>query len=423
MTQPSTSAATSEKAGATGKASGTSMTDALEKIRSLVGVGQYEQVADFPVERGYIWTTCSSVENGNPLFWDDEVAEEITGGPIAPPTMLSVWFRPHHWAPGRDHPHLPLQVHFDLKDLLALPEAVMTDNTLVLGEPVRPGDLLRTRQILQSLSEQKRTKLGTGRFWVIDVEYENQRGDLVGVESYTGFGYRKENPRNDDAGASTGEASMAIASGAGAEGGPSLRGRGGPRKTPRAAAAPGAGATGAASASPSKVKDERRYGAGRARTLPRLFLPEVASGDRLPSLSYDVTATTVVLGAVASRDWRPMHHDKDFAQERNGTRDIFLNTPNQAAWFERYVTDWTGPHGRLGRMSFRMRGSVFPGDKMTFDASVSEVGSDDSGCGWVGLDVTLAVGGDVKTTCDARVAVPVDETDNPWARGPERWDP
>jgi hypothetical protein len=26
---------------------------------------------------------------------------------------------------------------------------------------------------------------------VIDVEYRNQRGDLVGVESWTGFGYRR----------------------------------------------------------------------------------------------------------------------------------------------------------------------------------------------------------------------------------------
>ena len=59
-----------------------------------------------------------------------------------------------------------------------------------------------------------------------------------------------------------------------------------------------------------------------------------------------------------------MHHDHDFAQKRNGVRDIFMNTPNQAAWFERYVTDWTGPKGRLGRMRFRMHDSVFPGDHM-----------------------------------------------------------
>ena len=104
-----------------------------------------------------------------------------------------------------------------------------------------------------------------------------------------------------------------------------------------------------------------------------LLLGDVHAGDTLPELGYDVTATTVVLGALAARDWRPMHHDHDFAVNRNGTQDIFLNTPNQAAWFERYVTDWTGPKGRLGRMKFRMKGSVFPGDHMTFSATVESV--------------------------------------------------
>ena len=105
--------------------------------------------------------------------------------------MISVWFRPHHWAPGRTEQALPLQVHFDLKAAFDLPEAVMTDNTIVFHDPVRPGDLLHTRQILRSVSGPKTTKLGTGRFWVIDVEYLNQRDELVGVETYTGFGYRR----------------------------------------------------------------------------------------------------------------------------------------------------------------------------------------------------------------------------------------
>jgi len=160
-------------------------------VEKLVGEVQYEEEGEFPVERGYVWTTCSSVENGNPLFWDDAVAQELTNGPIAPPTMLSVWFRPHNWSPGRTEPAVPLQVHFDLKERFGLPEAVMTDNTIVFYEPVRPGDRLHTRQILKSVSEEKTTKLGTGRFWVIDVEYLNQRDELVGVESYTGFGYRR----------------------------------------------------------------------------------------------------------------------------------------------------------------------------------------------------------------------------------------
>ncbi len=161
-------------------------------IAGMIGVPQYVEEGSFPVERGYVWTTCSSVENGNPLFWDDEVAAQVTGGPVAPPTMISVWFRPHHWAPGRSEAALPLQIHFDLKEGLDLPEAVMSDNTIVFHEPVRPGDRLTTSQVLRSVSEPKTTRLGRGRFWVIDVEYRNQRGELAAVESYTGFGYRRD---------------------------------------------------------------------------------------------------------------------------------------------------------------------------------------------------------------------------------------
>jgi acyl dehydratase len=78
-----------------------------------------------------------------------------------------------------------------MKDRLDLPEAIISENTIVFHEPVRVGDVIASGQRLRSVSEEKTTKLGTGRFWVIDVEYRNQDGQIVGVESYTAFGYRK----------------------------------------------------------------------------------------------------------------------------------------------------------------------------------------------------------------------------------------
>jgi len=168
------------------------MAELPEAVRDWIGQRRYAQQGEFDVERGYVFTSCASVQNGSPLFWDEAVARELTEGWIAPPTMLSVWFRPHYWAPERTGTAQPLQVHFDLKEALDLPEAVMTDNTIVFGEPVRPGDRLETWQVLRSVSEPKRTKLGLGRFWVIDVEYVNQGGAWVGTETYTGFGYRRE---------------------------------------------------------------------------------------------------------------------------------------------------------------------------------------------------------------------------------------
>jgi acyl dehydratase len=143
----------------------------------------------------------------------------------------------------------------------------------------------------------------------------------------------------------------------------------------------------------------------------------------LPVLTYDVTATTVVVGALATRDTRPQHHDYHFATQRNGVQDIFMNAPTQAAWFERYITDWSGPRGRLGRVGFRMRDSVFPGDTMTMTGTVTSVETDDAGCGWVALDVELRVGDRICTTCAARIALPTTPDDNPWSRQGEQWKP
>jgi acyl dehydratase len=179
--------------------SATEVTDLPDDVAALIGVRQYEEEADFPVERGYFWTYCSAAENGNPLFWDDDVAAALTGGPVAPPSMLSAWFRPHHWAPGRTEEKLPLRVHFDMKEAFSLPEGIMSDYVMTFYEPVRPGDRITSAQVLKSVSESKTSRVGTGRFWVIDVEYRNQHRELVGIETWTGFGYHKGDQEDEDA--------------------------------------------------------------------------------------------------------------------------------------------------------------------------------------------------------------------------------
>lgn len=154
-----------------------------------------------------------------------------------------------------------------------------------------------------------------------------------------------------------------------------------------------------------------------------LTIDQVRVGDELPSLVHEVTTTSIVLGAMASRDWRPMHHDRDFAQQRNGTRDIFMNTPNQAAWLERFITDWAGPTARIGRYKFRMGDSICPGDTMVFSGAVESTETDEQSCNWVNLSIALSVGEQVKTRFNARVALPADAHDNPWARTGARWQP
>ena len=51
---------------------------------AIIDKPQYEEEGQFPIEMGYVWNTCAAVRNGNPLYWDEKVAEEITGGQVAP---------------------------------------------------------------------------------------------------------------------------------------------------------------------------------------------------------------------------------------------------------------------------------------------------------------------------------------------------
>ena len=155
----------------------------------------------------------------------------------------------------------------------------------------------------------------------------------------------------------------------------------------------------------------------------RLLLGDVKEGADLPVLEKDVTARTVVFGAVASRDWLPQHYDPKFANQKHGVQDIFMNTPNLAAWFERYLTDWTGPKGRIGRIKFRLEDSVFPGDRMHFEGRVTGVESMGNGNGWVDVAISLTAGEQSCVSCEARIAVPEAADANPWALDGAEWRP
>ena len=107
--------------------------------------------------------------------------------------MLSAYNRPHPWTPARgDKPNnRPLELHFRVKDLLQLPRGVVVELSFEFGVPVRVGDRLRAEQSLREVSDIKTNKLGTGRNWVIDVTYKNQRGEIAGVETLNFFGYNR----------------------------------------------------------------------------------------------------------------------------------------------------------------------------------------------------------------------------------------
>jgi len=96
---------------------------------------------------------------------------------------------------------------------------------------------------------------------------------------------------------------------------------------------------------------------------------DVEEGQELPTVTKDITCTTVIAGAIASRDFTPVHHDRDFAQ-KVGMKDFFLNNATICGFSGKYLTDWTGPEGELKEISFRIATPCFPVDTMTMTGKV-----------------------------------------------------
>jgi hypothetical protein len=60
----------------------------------------------------------------------------------------------------------------------------------------------------------------------------------------------------------------------------------------------------------------------------------------------------------------PQHSNRDYAQQRSMTRDVFVNTPFNMGMVSRLMTDWAGPRSTVRRMKLAMRGNVCAGDNM-----------------------------------------------------------
>lgn len=110
---------------------------------------------------------------------------------------------------------------------------------------------------------------------------------------------------------------------------------------------------------------------------------QVKVGDELPALEVPITATVIVSGAIASRDYQDVHHDHALALQR-GSKDIFMNILTTNGWVGRYVTDWAGPEALLRVVDIVLGAPNYPGDVMRMSGKVTAVD---------GSRVTLAVRG------------------------------
>lgn len=119
-------------------------------------------------------------------------------------------------------------------------------------------------------------------------------------------------------------------------------------------------------------------------------LEDLQAGQQLPTLEVAVSTGSIVAGAIATRDFHPIHHDLDRVR-CEGHAGLFLNIFSSNAYIERWIRSWSGPIGRIGQMDTRLGGPCYAGQVLRIAGSVTEVHRGPRG--WVQVEVSM--------TCDA----------------------
>lgn len=223
---------------------------------------------------------------------------DVIGGPDprpeAPLTMLAVWTMPGYrstvsgqrWAgPGAE-----LEGHRRAEGTTAV---LAVDVVQTYSRPLAIGEWLSAHPVVQSVSGQKDTAVGPGRFVRFHETFRDGAGREVGSQTMTLLYHRP--------------------SAAGTQPGPVM---------------------------PTAIDGEHR-------------------------LTIDVSTSLVVAGALASRDFEPVHHDPSVA-DAAGASGVVMNTYTHLGFCGRLLAGADGDLVRTTSVALRMRAPALPGDRITY---------------------------------------------------------
>jgi hypothetical protein len=290
-------------------------------LNGLPGRAAHQRaVARDAISASAIRTWCDAMAELHPVFRDPAVARASGHQDVlAPPATLQMWTMPG-LEPGRPLSAGPARAgDLDEEVRARLAEfgytgtlAATTDQEFL--SPLRVGDVLVAEDVYVGAGERKQTSLGPGYFVTHRTSYTTAQGDVVGRMTTTILHFRPQPP--------AGLASPAPA-----------------RPLPPApSAAPG----------------------------------HMVAGARFGPVPIPVTPTLIMAGAFATRDFYPVHHDRDFARS-HGNTDILMNILTINGLLARVIGEWTS-QARLCRLLTRLRAPVHPYDELTLTGTVGSLG-------------------------------------------------
>jgi N-terminal half of MaoC dehydratase len=134
-------------------------------------------------------------------------------------------------------------------------------------------------------------------------------------------------------------------------------------------------------------------------------------GSRIPPLEFPVPLRHFVLAVAATRDFYQVHHDDAYARALGAT-GMYIGTHFMQGLIGRFVTDWSGPDGRMRSMKLTPFERNHPGDVIRVDGWVT--GRSDHGERCV-VDLAVSCSNDRGLTheAEASVVISTDQSGRP----------
>jgi uncharacterized protein len=164
--------------------------DALAALVGLpIGTGG-PNVAPDPVNQPMIRHWAAAFEDANPVYVDaDAAAASRHGEIVAPPLMLQTWTMATPKITGiRERGGSPVEDGgakvLELLDAAGFVGTLATNSEFEIDRYLHLGDVVTAETVLESVSAEKQTRIGKGRFITWVTTYTDAAGERVGRQIF-----------------------------------------------------------------------------------------------------------------------------------------------------------------------------------------------------------------------------------------------
>ncbi len=133
---------------------------------------------------------AAAFEDENPVYTDPVAAEGSRfGGIVAPPLMLQTWTMPTPKITGiGERGGSPVEPEgenaLSVFDEAGFTGTLASNSEFEIERYLRPGDVVTSATVIESISERKQTRLGSGYFVTWVTTYRDGNGQTVGSQRF-----------------------------------------------------------------------------------------------------------------------------------------------------------------------------------------------------------------------------------------------